>query len=86
MRAIGVHGTLLALLLAGGSVLGAVEPTRAGDTDEVATAPWVGARPASHEQAPLVPIPPQYSNSRNVCRRRDDLGKCPNSPDHVFLC
>jgi len=42
MRAIGVHGTLLALLLAGGSVLGAVEPTRAGDTDEVATAPWVG--------------------------------------------
>jgi len=49
MRAIGVHGTLLALLLAGGSVLGAVEPTRASDTDEVATAPWVGAIRAMDE-------------------------------------
>ncbi|PYO32927.1 MAG: hypothetical protein DMD86_11580, partial [Candidatus Rokuibacteriota bacterium] len=49
MRAIGVHGTLLALLLAGGSVLGAVAPTRAGDTDEVATAPWVGAIRAMDE-------------------------------------
>jgi len=51
MRAIGMHGKLLALFLAGGSVLGVVAPgfTRAGDTDELATAPWVGAIRAMDE-------------------------------------